>query len=100
MLLAGELINDNGISAIALAFFGALFSGLALLFQQVWQSRRNAIQASNEAKKAAANTQGVANGFAGSMGRKLDAINESVQRLDERLDKHIEFHLNKEKEDH
>lgn len=98
-LLGQELISSNGISPVALGFFTALFGMLSTLITMHYRDRkeiRDARKASEEAaesaQRAQANTENVSNGFAGS-------VLAILKRLDERLDAHIEWHLENDRKD-
>jgi hypothetical protein len=100
MVQASELINDNGISAIALAFFTAMFAAIGGMARWIYQLIRKADDAkeaadlaAEEAKKTQNNTAGLANGFAGSVGAKLDSILAKQDRLEEAFRGHLEHHL-------
>ena len=92
MIEAGQLINDQGISAIALAFFTAMFGGLALIFQQNWDSRKKAKEARDAAVMAQKNTENVSNGFASGVDRKLDRIIVQQSDLETALREHLQWH--------
>jgi hypothetical protein len=110
MLAAAELINDNGISAIALAFFTALFGMVGTVTIAVLQQRsklrdiQNASDTmSDKADKAARNTEPIGNGFAARMDRKLDLLATNQDRLEQSnedisraIREHLEWHINKE----
>ncbi len=103
MLLATGLINDNGISQIALAFFTALFGMVGWLIKVRFDERGKIDNAEEQARiaaesaaKAAANTQNVSNGFAGSVLGKLQRIDENVDELSDSLRAHLEWHLRQE----
>jgi len=107
---APELINDNGISAIALTFFTALFGAVATVLVQVIKSKNAAREAAEKADEAQAkaeaarkNTVNVSNGFAGGVDKKLTFLVDEVSRLRDAVDrteqsvrKHLEYHLEKE----
>jgi hypothetical protein len=109
MLLAGELINDNGTSSVAFAFFTALLAttsatiiGIIKVRQDAKEAKDNALEASTAAKKAQTNTTNVSNGFASSVGGKLDSlidgqiqIRRAVDDQADALRKHLEWHLTK-----
>lgn len=110
MLMSAELVNDNGISSVALVFFTALFGAIATVLVQVIKSKtaaREAAEKANEAQEKAeaarANTVNVSNGFAGGVDRKLTVIVDEVQRVSKGQDKlyqalqdHLQWHLEKE----
>jgi uncharacterized FlaG/YvyC family protein len=110
MVFAQELINENGISAIALAFFGALFTAVSTIGVAIVNSRKKVqelkdvtVQAAKSAEAAQENTKNVSNGFAAKVDRKLDNIATNQDDLNEKFDnistafrEHLEWHLNKE----
>lgn len=103
MLLATELVNDNGISGIALALFTAIIGGITTIIVTQLQLKTKAKEAANaaleakdEAVQAKQNTVNVSNGFASGVGAKLDRIIESQEETATALRKHLEWHLNKE----
>lgn len=100
MLNGAELINDNGISAIALTFFTALFGAVSATVVGVFQLKAKAneakdaaILASQEATKAKENTIGVSNGFTRGVDRKLDAILNTQADLSKAFRDHLEWHV-------
>jgi hypothetical protein len=103
MYLAQELINDNGISAIALGFFSMIAAiGVALIQRQ--RKVENAVnEAAESANQAQKNTENVSNGFTARMDKKLDSLGDGVMllaknmdRLEEALHDHVREHNNKE----
>jgi hypothetical protein len=103
VLLAQELVNDNGISAIALSFFTALFAMVGTVLVAVIQNRnrterlKNAVdQTAESAEAAKENTVNVSNGFTSRMDRKFDTVIENQDKLERAFQKHLEWHLNKE----
>lgn len=111
MIMSAELINDNGISAIALAFFTALFGAISAIFVQISKSKtaareaaKKANEASTKAEAARKNTVNVSNGFAGDVDKKLTVIVNEVQRISKHQDdiahslrEHLGWHISKEK---
>lgn len=100
MILASELINDNGISSIAAAAFTALFTAIAAVIVGVFQIKSKAVEAKDaaletkqEAEQARKNTANIANGFAGSVDRKLDRIIDKQSGLEATLRDHLEWHV-------
>jgi hypothetical protein len=96
-------VNDNGISALALAFFSGLFTFLGIIAKGVFDTRKTARQAQNEAssanqsaKKAQANTDTVANGFTGKVVTKLTSIESKIDDNSRALREHLEWHLDRE----
>ena len=112
MYIAGELVNNNGVSSVALTFFIALLSAVSATFLAVYkvrleakEAKENAIQANEAAEKARKNTVYVSNGFASSVDGKLDGIIKSQIQIRRAVDeqaaslrKHLEWHLTKERE--
>lgn len=103
MFLAQELINDNGISAIALGFFTALFGAVGLIGVAIVNNRKTTGDLKNGIDKAAENaeiakenTVNVSNGFTRRMDNKLDRIAASQEELSTALRDHLEWHLSKE----
>ncbi len=105
MYVAAEsFINSNGISAIALAFFTALFSMVGWLLKIVHDdkketrdAKRAAIQAAESAKTVEANTKNVSNGFASGVLGKLQRIEDKVDDVATAQREHLEWHLEREK---
>lgn len=102
--IAEGLVNDNGISAIALAFFVALFGAMGTTVVAVFQikakaseAKRVALDTKHEAEKARINTDGIANGFASDVGRKLDRIIDETIKNSDAIRKHLEHHVEREK---
>lgn len=91
-MLTADLINENGISAIALAAFGVLIPMVGAIAVAMVQQRGKILELREIAKLAEKNTQNISNGFAGSVTKKLD-------RLEEMLSDHIEWHLHQQKEE-
>lgn len=98
--LADGIINDNGISAFALAFFTALFGAVGAVFVQNRQTKAKlseaqdvALETKAQAEKATRNTESTANGFAGNVGRKLDRIIEKQDNLSAAFQNHLEWHV-------
>lgn len=98
---AQELINDNGISAIAIGFFTALFAAVSAVGVAVVNSRHKTeelkdvtVKAAESAEAAQANTQNVSNGFVDRMDRKLDTVIQQQDNLENALTRHLEWHLN------
>lgn len=103
MLLATELINDNGISGVAAALFTALIGGMATAIVGIFQvkakaieAKARAIEAKEEAEQARLNTTNISNGFASNVDTKLDRIIEKQDKLDDALRNHLEWHLRKD----
>ncbi len=103
MYIAAELINDNGISGVALAFFSTLIGGIVTIIVTQIQAKAKANEAAikadeaaENAKTAAKNTTNISNGFASGVGKKLDRIIESQEDTAKALRDHLEWHLNKE----
>lgn len=101
--VAGEWINDNGTSSVALGFFSLIIGGLVTVLVQVVKSKyaaREAAEKADEAKhvaeQAKANTTNISNGFAGGVDKRLDYIVSTLSRVDESITKHLEWHLEKE----
>jgi hypothetical protein len=101
--LAGELVNDNSISAIALTFFTALLGLMSIIAKGVFDTRKTtreakseAGQANESAQAAQANTTNISNGFAGTVVRKLDTIEGKTDDLSKAFREHLEWHINKE----
>lgn len=111
MLLSADLINTNGISQIALAFFTALFGMIGWLIKlryderkelrdarkAVEEARKEAKTAAENAAEASSNTRNVSNGFARNVLGKLERIDEKVDALSDAIRDHLEWHLEKEK---
>jgi hypothetical protein len=104
---AQELINDNGISAIALTFFTALFGMVGTVILAIYRERserraaqQEATEAANKAAESAAqvaaNTKNVSNGFAGRVLGELSQIREGQQELQSAFTEHLKWHLEKE----
>lgn len=91
-MLAADIVNDNGISAIALAAFAILIPGMVTIIAALIQQRGKLQELREIAKLSEKNTQPVSNGFAKSVNDKLD-------RLENMLADHIDWHLHHQKED-
>lgn len=98
--IAEGLINDNGISTIALAFFSALFAALSAGVVGIFQVKSKAIEARNvaletkkEAEQARLNTTNLSNGFADGVDSKLNRIIDNQTKLNDRLQNHLEWHV-------
>lgn len=101
MNLADGLVASGGPSAPVWAFFTAISVALlAVIGQQI-----SARKAANEAKIASAkaaenslaakeNTANISNGFAGSVGNKLDRIISEQIKLSDAFRDHLEWHVN------
>ena len=107
MILSQQLVNDNGISMIALGFFTGLFGMLGILINAVFKDRserrESAIRAEQAANKAAAsadkvveNTKNISNGFANRVLGELSEIRKENAEQANALRKHVEWHLSKE----
>lgn len=105
-----EVVNDNSISGIALAFFATLITGVVTVLIQVIKSKQaireagsDASDAAKKAEQARKNTENVSNGFASGVDRKLTFIIDEISRLksiadntSESVTNHLEWHLEKE----
>lgn len=103
MLLSAELINDNGISQVAIAFFTTLFGMVGWLIHSHYSEKketRNARQAAEiaaeSAQKAETNTRNVSNGFARNVLGKLQRIDEKVDNLADAHREHLQWHMERE----
>jgi cbb3-type cytochrome oxidase subunit 3 len=103
MTVGAQFLNDNGISAVALAFFTALFGAIGAVFVQGIQAKQKAEEAKHaaletkqEAEQAKLNTESIANGFAGNVDRKLNQIITEQKEMGKAFRKHLEWHLNRE----
>lgn len=106
---ATEIVNGNGTSSIALAFFSVMVplliviaGGIFKLMSQQKEAKNAAGTAADKAdiaatnsKAAALNTRSLSNGFAGNVVEKLDRIIERQDRFDESFQKHLQWHLDK-----
>ncbi len=104
MTLSAELINSNGISTIALAFFTALFSMVGYLIKarieekkEIQDAKTAADKAAKSAQAIAANTKNVSNGFASTVLDRLERIDAKVDAIAEAQRDHLEWHLEREK---
>jgi hypothetical protein len=107
--LAQELVNDNGVSSVALAFFSVLVGGVVTVLVQTYKIKHTsreaaskADEASQKADQARENTQNISNGFAGRMDSRTQIIVDQISRLQSSVDrtnssltKHLEHHLEK-----
>lgn len=107
MVIAESLINDSGISSTALTLFAIIIGGLATAGVGIYKVRaeqREAKVAAEEAKdaaiQAAKNTVNVSNGFASSVGGKLDRIvtltlvnTEKINDIGTGLREHLQWHM-------
>ncbi len=105
MLLSADLINTNGISQIALAFFTALFGMVGWLIKIRYDERKEIRDAKEQAKIAAesaggvaANTKNVSDGFAGTVLGGLRRIDERLDTLEEAQREHLQWHLHQKEE--
>jgi cation transport regulator ChaB len=107
MVLGQELINDNGISAIALAFFTALFGMVGTIIVTIYKDRRErreaqqaateaALKAASSAEKVEANTKNISNGFAGKVLGELSQIRAGQNDLQQQFADHLRWHLERE----
>lgn len=100
MIFGQELINDNGISTIALGFFSVLLTALTTigvaLINRTRKIENGVSEAAENAAIAKQNTVNVSNGFTRRMDTKLDRITESQEELSKALREHLEWHLSKE----
>lgn len=115
MIFGAEILNDNGISVVAAAFFTGLFAFLGVIAKLVSDAKGAARNASHEATKAnksatqanqsataaESNTQSVSNGFAAGVVRRLERIEQQNNRceiqnaeISNALRAHMEWHLN------
>lgn len=104
--MAQQLINSNGISQIALAFFTALLgmvSSLAWIIykdrQETRDTRKAVEKATQSAKTAAENTASVANGFTDEVLERLSELTKKIDRVSGSVGKHMEWHLDQVKQD-
>lgn len=111
-MLAQELISDNGISQVALGFFSALFAFLGVIAKMIFDNKRSTAEtkeavehaseaaniAAESAQAAVTNTRNVSNGFAGTVLAELREIRKDVQTLSTSVNRHLEWHLDKENE--
>lgn len=109
MFLGAELVNDNGISTVALGFFTALFGAISATVIGVFQLKAKANEARDAAllakdqaqkstetvQKVQENTAGIANGFSSRMDRKLDTVITNQNELAKAFREHLEWHLEK-----
>lgn len=100
MYIASELITNGGPSAPVWAFLTAITLGIIGIIGQQISSKRTAKDAKIEASKAAANaqkaqenTENLANGFASSVGRKLDRIIRKQDSIETAFRDHLEWHV-------
>jgi hypothetical protein len=107
MILATELINDNGISGFALAFFTALFAAIGTTIVQVFKLRTETREAKEVSKKVQKETSSLNNGLGTQLNRKLDLLAVNHDRLESIADqisddlrKHIIWHLEQEGKKH
>lgn len=98
--LATEIVAPGGPSAPVWAFFTAISLALIGVLAQQISAKRTANDAKIEAAKAAknsqkaqANTEALSNGFAESVGTKLDRIQRSQDSLGKAFREHLEWHL-------
>lgn len=101
MIIAEELVAPGGPSAPVWAFLTAITVALLGVIAQQISAKRAANEAKMEAAKAAKNSQkaqentaGISNGFAGSVGRKLDRIITNQDSLETAFRDHLEWHVN------
>lgn len=99
------------IAGVLVAFVLGLFGFLGIIAKGVFdarsesrQSKENAGEATDEAKKAnqsasqaEANTQNIGNGFANEVLERLKAIDDRAHRFEQVLTEHLNWHLTKEK---
>jgi len=99
---SADLIANGGPSAPVWAFFTAISLALIGVIAQQIAAKRAANDAKIEAAKAAQNsekaqknTENLANGFASSVGRKLDKILTEQSELAKAFREHLEWHLDR-----
>lgn len=104
-MYALEWVNENGISPIAMGLLTALLTVVGYILKIVLDNRKEtrdgnqaAFEAKESAETAAKNTKNVSNGFAGTVLARLQRIDEGQQELSASINRHLEWHLAKEKE--
>lgn len=100
MILSQQLVNDNGISYVALGFFTALLGLVGIIVKEVYATKRAQLEAkeaaqvaAEKAEEATANTKNVSNGFAGKVLGELSEVRMGLEKLNTALREHIEWHL-------
>lgn len=110
-MMAQELVNENGISAIALAFFSTMIPLLIVIAKGVFDTRatsrdarqeasnasRKASKAVESAEAAQQNTQSVSNGFTSDVLGALRRVETKIDKQTEALQNHLEWHLQERK---
>jgi hypothetical protein len=103
MVLA-EVLNDNSISAYALALFTTIIGGVVATIVGIYKARQETREARQAAIQAKKNTDNVANGFAANIDGKLTRIFDMTQKTDDKVDSldtavrtHLQWHLENEK---
>lgn len=103
MVLSAELINDNGTSSVAFAFFTALLGAVTTIIGLLLKTKSEAREAAQkadearvEATKAKENTVNVSNGFASGVDKRLEVIVTTLQGIDEAMRDHLQWHLEQE----
>jgi hypothetical protein len=84
---------SNTVSGPVVATLLAIIAGLGKIIVDLYKIKHRAEDAQDAAQKAVENTKNVSNGFAGSVGSKLDQIIQGQVDVRNRLEKHLEWHL-------
>ena len=92
MILAESYINDNGISAVALAFFTALFGMVATITVAVIKQRGDV----KETKISTLSTGALVERKLDILARNHDRLETQIDGLEKSVRDHIEWHLKKE----
>lgn len=96
-----ELLPDLGQNTInppALTLFIAVVSGIVAVLIEVVKTRRRADEARESVKKVVENTAPLSNGFAGDVIRHLESIERRTVRVEDALQKHMEWHIENRRE--
>lgn len=102
-LVAEELVSPGGPSAPVWIFITTTTAGIIALIGQQLAAKKAANEAKVEAAKAAVNsklaqqnTEAISDGFANSVGSKLDQIIKTQNEHGSSIRHHLEWHLEKD----
>lgn len=90
--IAGDLVNDNGISAVALAFFTALFGMVGTIVVAVLKQRTDV----RETKESSLSTGRLVERKLDILARNHDRLETQIDDLNKAVRDHMEWHLTEE----
>ncbi len=105
MILSEDLVAPGGPSApvwtfftaISLALIGVLSAQIAAK-REAKETKKEAIKANENASQARENTVNISNGFVARIDSKLDRIQAQQVQTNRSLQKHLEWHLDNDKD--